>query len=156
MFQCCSYHVVAPSHIRIGSTPPTPCPGETQVAPQPCLSLNISITASLCRTPAVCTMWLVVAGAFSTLIHTKFVFWIFIPKKNISLLQANMKVHSQGCMEVVTQHMRENITTLVGLIVATLFIQVRQSIRRQKSKSISLSFFKGFFYIFSKRGGARE
>ena len=35
-----------------------------------------------------------------------------------------MKVHSQGCMEAVTQYMRENITTLVGLIVATLFIQV--------------------------------
>ena len=36
-----------------------------------------------------------------------------------------MKVHSQGCMEVVTHHMRENITTLVGFIVATLFIQVK-------------------------------
>ena len=35
-----------------------------------------------------------------------------------------MKVHSQGCMEVLTHHMRDNITTLVGLIVATLFIQV--------------------------------
>ena len=35
-----------------------------------------------------------------------------------------MKVHSAGCLEVVSYHMRENITTLVGLVVATLFIQV--------------------------------
>ena len=88
------------------------------------LSLNISISASQSLTPAVCTMWLVVGGGFSTLMHIKFGFLIFI-KKYISVLQANMKVHSQGCMEVVTHHMRENITTLVGFIVATLFIQVK-------------------------------
>ena len=45
-------------------------------------------------------------------------------KNYISVLQANMKVHSQGCMEAVSFYMRDNITTLVGLIVATLFIQV--------------------------------
>ena len=49
---------------------------------------------------------------------------IFLSTKYISVLQANMKVHSQGCMEVLTHHMRDNITTLVGLIVATLFLQV--------------------------------
>ena len=38
--------------------------------------------------------------------------------------QASMKVHSVGCLEGVTLYMRENITALVGLIVATLFIQV--------------------------------
>ena len=38
--------------------------------------------------------------------------------------QANMKVHSVGCLEVVSHHMRDNVTTLVGLIVATLFVQV--------------------------------
>lgn len=42
---------------------------------------------------------------------------------NIDPHQANMKVHSQGCMEAVSFYMRDNITTLVGLIVATLFIQ---------------------------------
>ena len=89
------------------------------------LSPNMSISASLCRTPAVSTMWLVVGGGFSTLMHIKFVFLkYFYQEKYISVLQANMKVHSQGCLEVVTHHMRDNITTLVGLIVATLFLQV--------------------------------
>ena len=70
-------------------------------------------------------MWLVVGGGFSTLMHIKFVFLkYFYQEKYISVLQANMKVHSQGCLEVVTHHMRDNITTLVGLIVATLFLQV--------------------------------
>ena len=70
-------------------------------------------------------MWWVVGGASSTLMHIRFDLLIFYFFQNlISALQANMKVHSQGCMEAVSQYMRENITTLVGLVVATLFIQV--------------------------------
>ena len=80
MFQCFSYHVAVQSHIMIGSTPPTPCQGDTQIilGQSLSLSLNISISASQCPTPAVCTMWLVVGGGFSTLMHIKFVFLIFI------------------------------------------------------------------------------
>ena len=62
--------------------------------------------------------------------------FLFSIKNYISVLQANMKVHSQGCMEAVSFYMRDNITTLVGLIVATLFIQVT-----------------GEFYHFSQLGG---
>ena len=35
-----------------------------------------------------------------------------------------MKIHSQGCMAVISLHMRENITVIVAIIVGTLFIQV--------------------------------
>ena len=35
-----------------------------------------------------------------------------------------MKIHSQGCMEVISHHMRENITVIVAIIVGTLFVQV--------------------------------
>ena len=81
MFQCFSYHVAVQSHIMIGSTPPTPCQGDTQIILGESLSLislNISISASQSLTPAVCTMWLVVGGEFSTLMHIKFVFLILI------------------------------------------------------------------------------
>ena len=64
--------------------------------------------------------------------------FLFSIKNYISVLQANMKVHSQGCMEAVSFYMRDNITTLVGLIVATLFIQVT-----------------GDFYNFSRLGVKR-
>ena len=40
------------------------------------------------------------------------------------LFQASMKIHSQGCMAVISLHMRENITVIVAIIVGTLFIQV--------------------------------
>ena len=36
-----------------------------------------------------------------------------------------MKIHSAGCLTVISQHMQENITTLVATIVGTLFVQVK-------------------------------
>ena len=62
----------------------------------------------------------------------------FIKSKYYFSLQANMKVHSAGCLEVVSYHMRENITTLVGLVVATLFIQVNIYVALNISTILSL------------------
>ena len=39
--------------------------------------------------------------------------------------QARMKIHSAGCLTVISQHMAENITSLVATIVGTLFVQVK-------------------------------
>ena len=39
-------------------------------------------------------------------------------------LKASMKIHSQGCMAVISHHMKENITMIVAIIVGTLFVQV--------------------------------
>ena len=150
--KCFSYRVVVQSHIRIGSTPPTPCQGDTQTQITLELSLSLSlnnyISASQSRTPAACTMWLVVGGGFSTLMHIKFESRTFI-QKYIYVLQANMKVHSQGCMEVVTLHMRDNITTLVGFIVATLFIQVTPPNTTLHCTALK---FNKFFYLLLREG----
>ena len=42
-------------------------------------------------------------------------------------LKASMKIHSQGCMAVISHHMKENITMIVAIIVGTLFVQVLHS-----------------------------
>ena len=39
-------------------------------------------------------------------------------------LKASMKIHSQGCMAVISHHMKENVTMIVAIIVGTLFVQV--------------------------------
>ena len=39
-------------------------------------------------------------------------------------LKASMKIHSQGCMAVISHHMKENITMIVAIIVGILFVQV--------------------------------
>lgn len=42
---------------------------------------------------------------------------------SIDAHQASMKIHSQGCMAVISHHMKENITMIVAIIVGTLFVQ---------------------------------
>lgn len=42
---------------------------------------------------------------------------------SIDAHQVAAKIHSSGCMSVIIHHMKENITTLVALMVATLFVQ---------------------------------
>ena len=39
-------------------------------------------------------------------------------------VQVNLKVHREGCMAVISHHLADNVTTLVALVVATLFVQV--------------------------------
>ena len=39
-------------------------------------------------------------------------------------VQVNLKVHREGCMAVISHHLADNVTTLVAVVVATLFVQV--------------------------------
>lgn len=38
--------------------------------------------------------------------------------------EVNLKVHREGCMAVISHHLADNVTTLVALVVATLFVQL--------------------------------
>lgn len=37
--------------------------------------------------------------------------------------EAALKINSVGCLSVISQHMKENVTTLVAIVVGTLFVQ---------------------------------
>ena len=51
-----------------------------------------------------------------------------------------MKIHPQGCMAVISHHMKENITMIVAIIVGTLFVQVLNCCRSQIPINSSLQF----------------